>query len=380
MRKAALTRARQLAEEAANLDYTAILWCIDLTEGLTGEVGLIEMAVDQKKGINIKPGYLTNAVFNVDEDGKAYPFRTLNVADAVLNWALLPAIQKWRPTYRYGTISNVDSDNDTCDLTLDDVYSEAQSIFVNPQVYFSGVSIQYMACNGYAFQNGDKVVVKFPGFSSTAAPVVIGFKDNPKPCYARYIRVSTNYGVLIYDIVGRRKAHDITGVPDFPCAYDATVNAWLAAHVVELTENTDWWKEATLAGSVGTESYDPNREINCDTYHMDILGSYEAQTINDGLPFPGYATSYDEYSWPSPFISTVPSHTGDTIDNTYNAYYANVAYECTHIDYGSWEMSRDIIEVWDAVRDSFVPFIIKNCSDALCLMRGSSRSVPCLVW
>lgn len=92
---------------------------------------------------------------------------------------------------------------------------------------------------------------------------------------------------------------------------------------------------------------------------------------------PGYATAYDEYSWPSPFISTVPSHTGDTIDNTYIPYYANVGYECTHIDYGHGHEPR-YFEVWDAVRDSFVPFIIKNALTRYVIYEDYPDR--CLVW
>ena len=47
-------------------------WCADLTEELSGDVGIIEIAGDIDKGVNVQPGYEGNAVYNAARDGAMY--------------------------------------------------------------------------------------------------------------------------------------------------------------------------------------------------------------------------------------------------------------------------------------------------------------------
>ena len=103
---------------------------------------------------------------------------------------MLPGAQKWKPRYRRGVITAIDGD--TCDLTLTDlVYltEEKAAIDIDQTLELTGVEIDYMDCNGDAFDVDDAVIVEFTG-QDWAAPKVIGFYDAPAPC-----------GIFYYSIV-----------------------------------------------------------------------------------------------------------------------------------------------------------------------------------
>lgn len=164
-------------------------WCADLTEDLTGEVGLIEVP-GESTAFNIQPGHEGNAAYNAARDGQLTPTLAMTPAAAFYSLALLPGWQKWKPTYRYGTITSIDGD--LADVALDAATSTQQALGVNQASTLTGVPVEYMSCNGAAFEPGDEVLVKFTG-QDWATPVVVGFKDNPVACEIPfYIRVKFN--------------------------------------------------------------------------------------------------------------------------------------------------------------------------------------------
>ena len=150
-------------------------WCADLTENLTGEVGTIEVP-GERGTVMIQPGYGGNAAYNAARDGQLQPGTSATPEGCFYNLALLPGWQKWKPTYRFGTISNLSGD--VCTVTLENASSSQQNLNVNQGTVLNNVPITYMMNNGAAFVDGDAVVVKFTG-QSFAAPVVIGFKHDP---------------------------------------------------------------------------------------------------------------------------------------------------------------------------------------------------------
>ena len=185
LRKTAIEKRIDRVNEAAQADYQTQAWCADLTEGLTGNVGTIEPGAEMKNGINIRPGFDDSAVFARARDGQATPFLTMDVADAMRNFALMPAIQRWRPTYRYATVSNIDTEADTCRVTLEPLFSSIQDLDINFQGAYDDVPVEYMSCNAAAFEDGDAVIVRFDPCDVSGQPRVIGFKSNPKPCEIR---------------------------------------------------------------------------------------------------------------------------------------------------------------------------------------------------
>lgn len=163
---------------AAPEDTPISVWCADLTEDLSGDVGLVEVP-GQTQFFNIVPGYEGAATYDINTHGFLMPTVGLTSAQAYANLGLLPAWQKWRPTFRYAIITALDAG--ICSVDLEAATSTQQGLDVNQGTSLSGVRISYMDCDGAAFTEGDNVLVKFNGQDFTD-PEVVGFKDNPKPC------------------------------------------------------------------------------------------------------------------------------------------------------------------------------------------------------
>lgn len=159
----------------------ADVWCVDLTEDGSGQVGTIEVNGEGPAKMLV-PGCAAPET----SDGLMTARGAQTPEQLFLNAAILPGWQKFSPTYRTGAISNIDYDNDTCTVTLDAAASTAQSLNINQATVLNDVDVQYMSCNSAAFDDGDKVVVKFVG-QSWASPRVIGFVSNPKPCGSAYL-------------------------------------------------------------------------------------------------------------------------------------------------------------------------------------------------
>ena len=190
-----LKKRRDRVQSARDMDFQTQAWCADLSTGLSGNVGTIEPGTERKNGINIQPGASGGAAWDGARDGQATPFLTMDVADAMRNFALMPAIQKWRPTYRYGIISDIDLQANTCTVTLGALTSSIQALNINHQSVFNSVPIDYMDCNAAAFENGDHVIVKFSPYNAvTGQPKVIGFVDHPKPCESLNFKLSSING------------------------------------------------------------------------------------------------------------------------------------------------------------------------------------------
>lgn len=177
-RKLGCGKRKKYLEDKISADETIIAWCADLTENLTGDVGLIEVP-GESVSFNIQPGYNGNATYNQARDGQLVPTVIQTPAQAFYNLAILPGWQKWKPTFRYATITSIDGD--TADVDLDPTTSSQQSLNVNQAETLESVTIEYMDCNGVAFNVGDAVIIKFEN-QSWSTPKIIGFKDNPQPC------------------------------------------------------------------------------------------------------------------------------------------------------------------------------------------------------
>lgn len=162
-------------------------WCADWTQDLSGEVGTIEIGGQYSPSkVLVRPGYNGRAVWSKARDGQLMHIKCMGDAAAFYNLAMAPGWQKWMPTYRVGTI--LAKEGDTCSVRLDMVLSayhrDASLDVTGAQAVLSGVAIEYMSCNGAAFEVGDRVVVEYRNRSATGeeTPVVIGFESHPKPC------------------------------------------------------------------------------------------------------------------------------------------------------------------------------------------------------
>ncbi|MFA5453480.1 MAG: hypothetical protein WC248_07895, partial [Candidatus Methanomethylophilaceae archaeon] len=141
-------------------------WCADKTTGLSGEVGIIEVPGERKTLVNIQPGYDGNAAYSSARDGQLQPSISGLANNIFFNWALLPGWQKWMPTYRYGTITSIDTEEDKCNVTLEAATSSVKgennvALNVNAVDALEDVPIVYMDVDSEAFEVGDVVLIKF---------------------------------------------------------------------------------------------------------------------------------------------------------------------------------------------------------------------------
>jgi len=169
-------------------DKTLIAWCADYTTELSGTVGVADINDEGGQGIVIKPGFSDAAAYSPAEDGVLMPREAQSGVQVYLNAALLPGVQKWFPRYRLGTIRNIE--NDKCQVELLAANSSAQNLPINRDSVLSDVPIQYMECNGDAFEDGDTVVVRF----TKSGPLVIGFYTEPRACdLGTFVFMPTQY-------------------------------------------------------------------------------------------------------------------------------------------------------------------------------------------
>lgn len=174
-------RSRQLRVEAGALSVAALsetrsAWCLDLTEDGSGEVAVVEIP-GEPSAVLIAAGCAPWT----PADGVMTAREIMSPEQVFFNAAILPGWQKFKPTYRKGTITALDTDADTASVDLDAATSTANSLGINQASTLVDVPVQYMACNANAFEIGDRCVVQFEGQSQTS-PVVVGFVDNPRPC------------------------------------------------------------------------------------------------------------------------------------------------------------------------------------------------------
>lgn len=204
---AAIDKRVAYINEHAPENVTWPATCVDYTDDLEIDsvVGTIEIArrynqvwkgTDEETpylytaGYWIRPGFTDKAAYNATRDGILNPTVNQSPASVYWNLAMMPGAMKWKPRYRRGVITSIDGNY--CDLTLTDlVYltEEKAEIDIDQTLELTGVEIDYMDCNGDAFDEGDAVIVEFTGQDWTA-PKVIGFYDDPQPC-----------GIFYYSIV-----------------------------------------------------------------------------------------------------------------------------------------------------------------------------------
>lgn len=159
------------------LEETRQVWCADLSEDGKGSVATIEIP-GESKHILIAP----EARPVVQSDGALVAREVQTAAQVFFNAAILPGWQKWKPTFRAGTITAIDYVKDTADVLLsEDDVSSAQKLDINQTPALEKVPFEYMTCNSAAFEVGDVCVVQFAG-QKWDAPKVVGFFDNPRPC------------------------------------------------------------------------------------------------------------------------------------------------------------------------------------------------------
>ena len=102
-------------------------------EGLTGEVGTIDIPGEQTSFVNIRPGEISSNAYDGNRDGDMKPFIALGAWSSFLVQCMLPGWQKWKPLHRYAWIidDTIDYFANTCAVAIQDAFSSQQSLSVN---------------------------------------------------------------------------------------------------------------------------------------------------------------------------------------------------------------------------------------------------------
>jgi len=174
-----LAQARKLAASMNTVQTTTTkaAWCVDFTE--TGEAGAVVATVDIPGDTSLQliaPGCRSWA----STDGQFLSRELCSPAQAYFSAAVFPGWQKYRPTYRWGTITGINYSNDTASVALFDQTSSAQRLGVNQSSTLVDVPVDYMGVGASVMRVDDRVVVQFQG-QDWGSPTVIGFVDNPRP-------------------------------------------------------------------------------------------------------------------------------------------------------------------------------------------------------
>lgn len=120
-----LRKKAEYLENNMPTDATVEAWCADHTEGLTGEVGTIDIAGEYTADVNIQPGYDENSDYNGERDGELHPAIALGPWTSFLNQCIYPGWQKFKPLHRYATIieGSIDYENNTCAVAIQPTFS-----------------------------------------------------------------------------------------------------------------------------------------------------------------------------------------------------------------------------------------------------------------
>ncbi len=191
IQKLSLEKKKSYLENNMPEDPTVEAWCADYTTDLSGEVGTIEVPGERGE-VLIQPGYGGNAAYNQARDGRLQPsIASRSAAATFYNLALLPGWQKWKPTYRFGTVTGISLTTQLVSVAVGEVASSQQGLGIN-QTYVIYAPVHYMVFGVGVFSVGDKVVVEFQDQDWTK-PRIIGFRDHPKMVWEPWHRSITAF-------------------------------------------------------------------------------------------------------------------------------------------------------------------------------------------
>jgi predicted transglutaminase-like cysteine proteinase len=125
--QASLTKEKTTIQAAMATEARTGIWCTDLTEDLAAgvEVGTMEVNGEASQIILTPAGATASAL------GKLRPTQAMTPAGVFYNKALMPCWQKWKPTYRIGTLTSIDYENDKCTLIIGRQVSSEQGLRIN---------------------------------------------------------------------------------------------------------------------------------------------------------------------------------------------------------------------------------------------------------
>lgn len=299
---AALKKTKTALYEIA-VEEIVTAWCADYTESGSGQVATIEVPGEPLITLvapQCRPPEST--------DGDILKREFMTPEQAYFNAAILPGWQKFKPTYRRGTITGINYDTNRATVVLAQDKSSAQELGINQAPVLTNVPVVYMTCNASAFEDGDQVVVSFDS-QDWANPRIIGFVTAPKPCveFPLYIYLRI-YGEISESARGPARPWFTSVVTD-PCGerYSGFTTGTTQPIVTESI-------------MLGAWEGDPEAEPGSPLYGLTVLGADEPVELW------GYESNWNGDVTPSPV-------SGDTY-RRYDIYISTNAYDPSDERYG----------------------------------------------
>lgn len=139
LQKTAYEKRKETLQNSIEDNPVVDAWCADYTTELSGEVGTLEIP-GERGSVQIHPGYDGAGAYNSTRDGQLQPAAAGTPASVFYNLAMLPGWQKYKPTFRVGTIvaDSIDYDANTCDVCLDPETSSQLNLVINQDAGFGG--------------------------------------------------------------------------------------------------------------------------------------------------------------------------------------------------------------------------------------------------
>jgi len=185
---ASIRRLDELSSIKAARDAESIsAWCADLSEEIAAGTAVDTFEPPGYRvgnALHIAPYRSDPRSWSAARIGKLRDAATMTDAAALYAFAIEPGHYRWKPLWRYGSITAIQSGADTCNLTLETVNARTadhETLSLNASSSLSAVPISYMDCHSAAFEVGDRVIVLYEG-QDRAHPKVIGFADHPREC------------------------------------------------------------------------------------------------------------------------------------------------------------------------------------------------------
>lgn len=106
-------------------DKTVDAWCADYTEGLTGDIGTIDIPGEYTADVNIRPGDIASNTYDAARDGDLIPAIGLGPWTNLLDLMIYPGWQKFKPLHRYAWIvsGTIDRTANTCAVAVMPTFS-----------------------------------------------------------------------------------------------------------------------------------------------------------------------------------------------------------------------------------------------------------------
>lgn len=123
---------------------------------------------------------------SIGEVGSITSAEGLTAAAVFINCALEPGHLKWKPQWRYGTITSKTGGVAAVNFSEELVRPLSDEAEMSLQQFYNHVTvpIRYPPCGSDVFSVNDEVVVLFEG-TNRDQPVIIGFRREPKSCSGR---------------------------------------------------------------------------------------------------------------------------------------------------------------------------------------------------